>query len=103
MNEQKCNCQTRIRNAINSEPSGGHDYVDEVLGLLRVTRGQRDDAERCLQAEIVGANNLLKQNDGLRATLAKFDECVHLLTGNEGGDDSLTVLRQYINEHGQAV
>lgn len=29
------------------KPSGSHrDLVDEVCGLLRVTRGQRDDAER---------------------------------------------------------
>ena len=56
MNEPKCNCQTRIRDEIKCEPSAGHDYVDEVLGLLRVIRGQRDDAERRLQAEIVGAN-----------------------------------------------
>ncbi len=103
MNEPKCNCQKRIRDEIKCEPSADHDYVDEVLGLLRVTRGQRDDAERRLKAEIVGANNLLKQNDGLRATLAKFDECVHLLTGNEGEDDSLTVLRQYVSERGRAV
>lgn len=27
------------------EPSGGHDYVDELIGLLRVAHMQRDDAE----------------------------------------------------------
>lgn len=41
-----CSCQQRIKEAINSEPSGGHDYVDEVLGLLRVARQQRDDYEK---------------------------------------------------------
>ena len=78
MNEPKCNCESRIRDAIQCEPSGGHDYVDEIIGLLRVTRGQRDDEERRrilaenrLEAEIVGANNLLKETDRLRAELAK--------------------------------
>lgn len=34
------------------EPSGGHDYVDELIGLLRVAHMQRDDAEsRALNAE----------------------------------------------------
>jgi hypothetical protein len=48
-NDQACTCQSRIKAAINTEPSAGHDYVDEIIGLLRVTRGQRDDAERrCL-------------------------------------------------------
>ena len=71
MNEPKCNCESRIRDAIQCEPSGGHDYVDEIIGLLRVTQGQRDDAERRLEAEIMGANNLLKETDLLRAELAK--------------------------------
>ena len=71
MNEPKCNCQARIRDEIKCKPSAGHDYVDEVLGLLRVTRGQRDVAERRLEAEIVGSNNLLKETDRLRAELAK--------------------------------
>ena len=71
MNEPKCNCQIRIRDEIKCEPSAGHDYVDEVLGLLRVTRNQRDDANRRLEAEIFGANKLLKETDNLRAKLAK--------------------------------
>src|SRR6266540_304601 len=37
--------QAKLREACGgSEPSGGHDYADEVIGLLRVTRQQRDDA-----------------------------------------------------------
>ena len=32
-----------------SEPSGDHTYVDELAGLLRVTRGQRDGYERTLR------------------------------------------------------
>jgi hypothetical protein len=71
MSEPKCNCQTRIRDAINSEPSGGHDHVDEVIGLLRVTRGQRDTAEKLLEAEIFGNKKLMRENDELRAMLAK--------------------------------
>ncbi len=39
--EPLCECQRRIKEEINSEPSAGHDYVDEVLGLLRVARSQR--------------------------------------------------------------
>lgn len=27
-------------------PSDGHDWIDELIGIIRVTRGQRDDAER---------------------------------------------------------
>ena len=45
-NDQACTCQARIKAAINTKPSAGHDYVDEIIGLLRVTRGQRDDEER---------------------------------------------------------
>ena len=33
-----------------SEPSGGHTYVDELAGLLRMTRGQRDDYEKTLRS-----------------------------------------------------
>ena len=35
----------RLRECLTSPPSDGHDEVDEVLGLLRVSRQQRDDAE----------------------------------------------------------
>jgi hypothetical protein len=31
------------------KPSGGHDYLDELLGLLRVARSQRDTAEAQLR------------------------------------------------------
>lgn len=44
------------------EPSSGHDYVDELIGCLRVARMQRDDAEeRCqrAQCELNQANNRL--------------------------------------------
>ena len=42
-----CNCAERIKAELPGiEPSAGHDWIDEVLGLLRVTRGQRDDNER---------------------------------------------------------
>lgn len=32
-------------------PSAGHDLLEEVLGLLRVTRSQRDTAERMLSGK----------------------------------------------------
>jgi hypothetical protein len=32
-----------------SEPSSDYTYVDELAGLLRVTRGQRDGYERTLR------------------------------------------------------
>lgn len=32
-----------------SDPSGDHTYVDELAGLLRVTRGQRDSYEQTLR------------------------------------------------------
>lgn len=39
--------ETKIRNEIPGiAPSGDHDLIDEVLGLLRVARQQRDDLER---------------------------------------------------------
>lgn len=31
--------------AVVGEPSGGQDYADAIIGLLRVARGQRDDYE----------------------------------------------------------
>ena len=69
--EHKCNCQNRIRDEIQREPTAGSDYVDEVIGLLRVTRGQRDSAEKLLEAEIFGNKKLMRENDELRAALAK--------------------------------
>jgi hypothetical protein len=71
MTKHKCNCQIRIRDEIKCEPSAGHDYVDEVLGLLRVARGQRDLNQKLLEAEIFGNKKLLRENDELRAALAK--------------------------------
>lgn len=45
----QCKCQERIKAALPGvTPSDGHDWVDEIIGLLRVTRGQRDDYERQL-------------------------------------------------------
>jgi hypothetical protein len=44
-----CDCQRRIKAALDgAEPSDGHDYVDEIIGLLRVARSQRDTAEEQL-------------------------------------------------------
>lgn len=40
---------SRLVAACGGPASGGHDMVDEIIGLLRVTRGQRDDAEHQLQ------------------------------------------------------
>jgi hypothetical protein len=41
--------EQRIKEAFpDITPSGGHDYLDELMGLLRVTRMQRDSAERLL-------------------------------------------------------
>ena len=71
MIEHKCNCQIRIRDEIKCEPSDGHDYVDEVLGLLRVTRDQRDCNQKLFEAEIFGNKKLMRENDELRAALAK--------------------------------
>src|SRR6266540_2560493 len=43
--EERQAMEAKLREACGgSEPSGGHDYADEVIGLLRVTRQQRDDA-----------------------------------------------------------
>jgi hypothetical protein len=39
--------ETKIRSAFPEiNPSGGHDLIDELIGLLRVARGQRDAAEQ---------------------------------------------------------
>jgi hypothetical protein len=54
-----CTCQARIQAEIQTTPSGGHDHVDEVLGLLRVARSQRDDAERMLAAMKPSPNTIL--------------------------------------------
>ena len=44
-----CSCQKRIQEALSGTiPSDGHDWVDEIIGLLRVARSQRDLAERQL-------------------------------------------------------
>lgn len=40
-----CDCRHRLENELGGKPSAGHDWIDEVLGLLRVARQQRDDAE----------------------------------------------------------
>jgi hypothetical protein len=51
------------------EPSGGHDWIEEVLGLLRVAQGQRDAAERQLSKFPPGASVLTPAatNDGRNA------------------------------------
>jgi hypothetical protein len=44
---QRPSADARIRAAFPEiSPSSGHDLLDELIGLLRVTRGQRDDLER---------------------------------------------------------
>lgn len=49
----KPSVEQRIKEAFPElEPSAGHDYVDEIIGLLRIARMQRDDAEtRYLEAK----------------------------------------------------
>lgn len=56
----------RLVAACGGPASGGRDMVDEVIGLLRVTREQRDDAaaqlQRHLDAKVIArADHLLKQ------------------------------------------
>lgn len=48
-----------------SVPSGDHDYIDEALGLLRVTRSQRDDLasdNRGLMRVILNLTALIKSH-----------------------------------------
>jgi hypothetical protein len=49
-------------------PSGGHDLVDELIGLLRVTRGQRDDE--------------IKLNAELRAKVEELEGKKQIFTGS---------------------
>lgn len=46
----------RAREACSGNISPGNDWIDELIGLLRVTRGQRDDAEERWQKEVARAN-----------------------------------------------
>lgn len=73
-NNQACTCQARIKAAINTEPSDGHDYVDEIIGLLRVTRDQRDNVEHRLLNEIAESNRMRNEIDGLKSELARLME-----------------------------
>jgi len=86
MNEETkpaCSCQARIKEAINSTPSSGHDYVDEVLGLLRVTRSQRDTAEKMLLTRAGDRQSENAQNAGdidgssSATLLAAFDDALY--------------------------
>lgn len=44
-----CTCAARIQAAFPElKPSAGYDVIDELCGLLRVARMQRDDYERLL-------------------------------------------------------
>jgi hypothetical protein len=49
--EEKAIQIEKCRAAGIGEPSGGHGWIDEILGLLRVARQQRDDVERSAQSE----------------------------------------------------
>lgn len=49
-----------------SVPSNGDDWVDEVIGLLRVTRGQRDTEEKVALGYRDTAVQLRKENADLR-------------------------------------
>lgn len=46
-----CRCCKKIKSELEPQgvtPSFGHSWTDEVLGLLRVTRGQRDSLDAML-------------------------------------------------------
>jgi hypothetical protein len=64
-----------------SAPSAGHDYFDEVCGLLRVTRGQRDDASRQLQSAQEKLNAMEAQiatNKAAREWIEKYGETARI-------------------------
>ena len=71
-NKQACSCQARIKEAIKTEPSAGHDYVDEIIGLLRVAQGQRDSAEQ----------RLLTSAGGRKPAASKTAEAKHVGIGD---------------------
>jgi hypothetical protein len=47
------------------EPSGGHDYVDELIGLLRVARMHiKDSEDRCVQVS--------RKHDAVTSALSRY-------------------------------
>lgn len=62
---------TRLVAACGGPASGGNDMVEEVIGLLRVTRGQRDDAEKMVT----------QLGESLAARKATLNEVFAALTG----------------------
>lgn len=85
-----CTCQARIKDAIKTTPSAGHDYVDEVLGLLRVAQGQRDSAERLLTSAGVGKPNA-PETGGTKA----------VISSNVLGEPHLTLMIEEIRDLAQ--
>jgi len=73
-------------------PSAGHDYVDEVIGLLRVTRGQRDDA----QEEIQRLHGVIAQLHGVIAQLEERLESARELIRHFGhtSTNDMSVIRK---------
>jgi hypothetical protein len=72
------NCISKIMTACGtSEPSASHDWVDEIIGLLRVARSQRDTAKqssRWLSQELAKFKALLLKAMNALATVDQWDD-----------------------------